>query len=220
MKKPLEARARLSGGASLENIYAAVTRALEARGAGGVLVDLGCGSGRLWEHARPRFSRYIGVDALHYGGFPRDGSLVRADLEQGIPLRDASADTVTSVETIEHLENPRALMRELVRIGRRGALIVVTTPNQLSALSLLTLVARQRFSAFQDVHYPAHRTALLEVDLRRIAAECGLVDIHTEYSLAGRMPFTARHFPGTIARMSPRLFSDTIVLVARKTATP
>lgn len=213
----LEARALASGGNSLESIYAAVARALDADEAGGVLIDVGCGGGRVWEHVRTRFTRYIGIDALHFEGFPRDAALIRADLDGGIPIRDASADTVTSIETIEHLENPRAVMRELVRIARPGATIVVSTPNQLSALSLLTLVARQRFSAFQDVHYPAHRTALLEVDLRRIAAECGLVDIRTRYSLAGRMPFTARHFPAAVARLSPRLLSDTVVLIARKT---
>jgi SAM-dependent methyltransferase len=214
-----EERALLSGGGSLDSIYATVARALESRAAGGALVDVGCGRGRLWEHVRSRFSRYIGVDAVHYDGFPAGGLLIRTDLDRAIPVRDGFADTVASVETIEHLENPRALMRELVRIARPGAWIVVSTPNQLSALSLLTLVVKQRFSAFQDVHYPAHRTALLDVDLRRIASECGLVDIETEFSLEGRVPFSARHFPGAIARLSPRLFSDTIMLVARKRAT-
>ncbi len=216
----LETRARLSDGSSDEGIYAAMNRALDRCAARGILIDVGCGRGHLWTRVRGRFSQYVGVDAVRYDGFPDDGLLVRADLDHAIPIRSASADTVTSVETIEHLENPRALLRELARIARPGAWILVSTPNQLSLLSLLTLVVKQRFSAFQDVHYPAHRSALLEVDLRRIASECGLADIRAEYSLVGRMPFTARHFPGPLSRVSPRLFSDNIVLVARKPPAP
>ncbi len=212
----LETRAALSDGRSEEGIYRAVARALDRCGAHGTLVDVGCGRGHLWERVGARFSRYVGVDAVRYQGFPEGSLMVRADLDRSIPVRDGFADTVTSVETIEHLENPRALMRELVRIARPGGWIVVSTPNQLSALSLLTLLVKQRFAAFQDVHYPAHRTALLDVDLRRMAAECGLAEVRTEFSAVGRIPLTGRHFPAAITRVSPRLFSDNVVLVARK----
>ncbi len=87
-------------------------------------------------------------------------------------MPDEAADVVAAVETIEHLENPRAFVRELVRLVKPDGWVIVTTPNQLSLLSLITLLIKHRFSAFQDVHYPAHLTALLEVDLKRIAAEC------------------------------------------------
>jgi 2-polyprenyl-3-methyl-5-hydroxy-6-metoxy-1,4-benzoquinol methylase len=214
----LDARALLTGGASDEVVHRTVARALASRNAAGTLIDVGCGHGLLWDHVQELFSRYIGIDALHYDRFPATGLLVRTDLDGAIPIATDSADAVASLETIEHLENPRAFMRELVRIARPGGWVVVSTPNQLSALSLLTLIVKCRFSAFQDVHYPAHRTALLEIDLRRIATECGLVDIRTEYSLTGRVPLTARHFPSALSRRSPRLLSDTIVLVARKAA--
>jgi SAM-dependent methyltransferase len=212
----VEARARLSGGSSHEAIYAAAAGTLRALGAAGSLVDVGCGRGAIWNVVRAQFSAYIGIDAVRYEGFPGTACLIRANLDRPLPLRAAVADTVISIETIEHLENPHAFMRELARIAAPGAWVLVTTPNQLSAMSLLTLVTRQRFAAFQDVHYPAHRTALLEVDLRRIAADAGLCDVRVSYTLAGRMPFTDRHFPRALARRSPRLCSDTIVLAARR----
>lgn len=210
------ARARASGGASHPAIHAAVAHELQSVGAGGPLVDVGCGHGALRPLLGTSFTTYVGIDAVRYDGLARDAKLVRADLDGSIPLRDGVAGAVVSLETIEHLENPRAFVRELVRIAAPGAWVLVSTPNQLSALSLLTLVARQRFAAFQDVHYPAHRTALLEVDLRRIAAEAGLRDVRVSYSLAGRMPFTARHFPRSLARRAPRLLSDTILLAGRR----
>jgi hypothetical protein len=57
---------------------------------------------------------------------------------------------------------------------------------------------------------------LLEIDLRRIAVECGLSAIDVEYTRWGRMPLTARHYHRTIASWAPQRLSDNIVLVARR----
>lgn len=202
-----------------------VRRALEARGARGTVVDLGCGSGRLGACLGDLASRYVGVDAVRYEGFPDAGEFLACDLDSGdldsgaVPLPSGAADIAVAVETIEHLENPRALVRELTRLATPGGWIVVTTPNQLSALSLATLVIKHRFSAFQDVSYPAHRTALLEVDLRRIAQECALTDASCEFSLQGRIPLTPWRWPRWVSRAFPCALSDNILLIARKPET-
>lgn len=212
------ARARQSRGISNEEIYRMVSRALAARGASGeVLVDVGCGTGTLASFVRPRFRRYVGVDAVAYEGFPADSQFHLLDLDTGrVPLPDGYADAVTAVEVIEHLENPRAFVRELARLVRPGGWVAVSTPNQLSLLSLLSLVVKRRFAHFQDAHYPAHLTALLEVDLRRIAAECGLQEVGIEYSRHGRVPLTPTHYPRLLTGGFPRLLSDNLVLVGRR----
>ena len=213
----LEQRARQSLGCSHEAIYAVVDDVLAGRGASGVLADVGCGAGALWNRVRGRFERCIGIDAVLFEGLPLDVEFHAADLDADAwPLADGVTDVSVAVETIEHLENPRAFMRELTRITRPGGIVVVTTPNQLSALSLLTLATKRQFSAFQENSYPAHRTALLEVDLQRIASECGLEDIEIRYTAHGRLPLTARHYPRGIARRLPRLLSDNILLCARR----
>jgi 2-polyprenyl-3-methyl-5-hydroxy-6-metoxy-1,4-benzoquinol methylase len=213
----LEARARRSLGSSSDAIHRMVAGALEARGiSGGTLVDVGCGQGGLWRTVGHRFSRYCGLDAVRYDGFPAGGEFCRVDLDAAAwPIADASADVVTAVETIEHLENPWAFMRRLSALARPGAWIIVTTPNQLSALSLLSLLTRRRFAAFQDVHFPTHRTALLESDLCRAAIECGLDTVEVAYSLHGRLPLTPWHYPAAVAGVFPRLLSDNLMLVAR-----
>jgi 2-polyprenyl-3-methyl-5-hydroxy-6-metoxy-1,4-benzoquinol methylase len=214
----VEARARRSLGTSDVAIYEMVAKALEERDiAGDTLVDVGCGAGQLWPFLRARFARYIGVDVVRYEDFPAETKFTQVDLDTGkVALPAESADVVVAVETIEHLENPRAFMRELVRLVRRGGWVVVTTPNQLSLLSLLTLTIKQRFSAFQDVHYPAHLTALLEVDLKRIAGECGLTDVGVVYSSEGRMVLTPWHYPKFISQMFPRALSDNVLVIGRK----
>jgi 2-polyprenyl-3-methyl-5-hydroxy-6-metoxy-1,4-benzoquinol methylase len=210
-------RAQKSRGASDAAIYEMVKRASKARGiGGGTAVDLGCGTGTLNGALRESLKRYIGVDAVRYDGFPSDAEFVEADLNAAvIPLANGVADAVFAVETIEHLENPRALVREMVRIAKPKGWIVVTTPNQLSALSLATLFFKKRFSAFQDVHYPAHITALLETDLLRIADESKLTDVAIEHSQSGRIVFTALHYPRFVSAMFPRLCSDNLLLIGR-----
>ncbi len=216
-------RARFSHGASSEAVYRLVAAALAARGLADLtLLDVGCGNGELRRHLDDRVRRYVGADVIRYAGLPGDAEFVEIDLEHGrLPLADDFADVVACVETIEHVENPRALCRELVRLTRPGGHVAITTPNQLSLASKLCLVTRGQFLHFQERPglYPAHITALLEIDLRRIAHEVGLEDVEVLYSASGRVPFTARHWPPWLRGRSGfrgAAFSDNLLLIARK----
>lgn len=215
-----EARAALSRGESDDAVHSLVERVVSEQRGHGICVDVGCGAGALARRLTSRFERYIGLDLVSYGGFPEgpSASFVRADLNvTPFPLEAAIADVVLSVETIEHIENPRAFVRELVRLAKPGGLVLVTTPNQQSALSLATLFLRGQFNAFQEAPglYPAHITALLESDLRRIAKECGLEGATVRYTGSGRIPGTRLSWPSW-AGLRGRAFSDNVLLYARK----
>jgi 2-polyprenyl-3-methyl-5-hydroxy-6-metoxy-1,4-benzoquinol methylase len=212
-----ESRARLSEGTSHPTIYAAVVKALRAvHSGGGILVDVGCGSGSLWAALHSSFDRYVGVDVVRYPGFPADADLVVTNLDEDPPVAlDECGDVVVSVETIEHLENPRAFVRKLVRLAKPCGLVLLTTPNQLSLLSKITLLVKNQFNAFQERPglYPAHITALLESDLLRIANESGLTQTAVRYTNSGRIPFTPLNWPRWLGG---RAFSDNVILLARK----
>lgn len=214
----LAARARQSLGASHDAIYAMVAAAIARHGAGhGRLVDVGCGGGGLHRAVGARCASYCGIDAVRYDGLSGDVEFHCVDLDQPAwSLPPAAADIVAAVETIEHLENPWAFMRQLAALAVPGGLVLVTTPNQLSGLSLLTLLLKRRFSAFQDAHYPAHRTALLETDLIRAARAGGLEVLEVTYTLAGRLPLTPWHVPRALSALAPRWLSDNLLLVARR----
>jgi SAM-dependent methyltransferase len=205
-------RAEQSLGMSDVAIYKMVAKVLSTHcSAGGIVLDVGCGSGNLYSFISKFCDRYIGIDAVRYDGLPSNIEFISQNLDQPMSqLASNMADVVISVETIEHLENPRAFYRELVRLVKPGGTVIVTTPNQLSLLSKLTLLLKNQFNAFQDVPglYPAHITALLEIDLKRIAQECGLTNIRTAYSDRGRIPFTARHYPSSFRGSQ---FSDNLL---------
>jgi SAM-dependent methyltransferase len=132
------------------------------------------------------------------------------------PFDESSADAVVSIETIERVENPRALIREMARIVRPGGWIVVTTTNQLNIPGKLRLVLRNQFPAFQTSPGRAGRiTAVLEGDLRRIARECGLVNVDVHYTDRGRIPIAARRWSIRLG-VPGRWFSDNVALVARR----
>ena len=219
----VEDRARESRGNSSSAVHAMVAAAIAERGlSGGRIVDVGCGTGALARALPHGDFHYVGVDVFRHPGFPSDLELVVSNLDrEPIPLSDGYADVVVSAETIEHLENPRAFMRELVRLVRAGGWVFVTTPNQLSVASLLCLMARGQFQWFQTGPgmYPAHITALLESDLRRIAEECSLVQIDATYSGSGRVPFTPQPWPRVLAGQRGfrgRAFSDNVLVCGMK----
>jgi 2-polyprenyl-3-methyl-5-hydroxy-6-metoxy-1,4-benzoquinol methylase len=211
-----QSRALQSRGTSAAAIYQMAARAVQRAGRCDVLLDVGCGSGALRGFVAHRIARYVGADIARYQDFSTDAEFYPVNLDRlPTPLTDGFADVVVAVETIEHLENPRALMREMVRLCRPGGWVVVTTPNQLSLASKASLLLKNRFVAFQDAPglYPTHITALLEIDLIRIALECGLVDCAIFYSGSGRIPLTRWHWP---SRLRGRAFSDNLALSGQR----
>lgn len=209
-------RALSSEGKSSEAIYLKVANLINCKT--GKVVDVGCGQGNFYSFVDLSRQQYIGADIVRYPEFPQGCEFIESDLDTcQIKLPDNYAEIVCSIETIEHLENPRALIRELVRIAAPGGTIIVTTPNQLNLLSKLTLIFKNQFNAFQESPgcYPAHITALLEIDLIRIARECQLSDIQIHYTDRGRIPGTSKSWPHSLG-LKGRLFSDNVIVVAKK----
>jgi SAM-dependent methyltransferase len=212
-------RAVSSRGISNDDIYRAIVRTLQSRPlpANALLIDVGCGRGYLWNSLKPFFSNYVGVDIVRHPDFPTERELVLHDLSlPGIPLPESYAEVVIACDVNPQLENPRLLFREVVRLAKPGGWVIVTNPNPLSLLSLLTLLTRQRFNAFQDEAYPLMVTPVLEVDLLRMAQDNGLIEPKIFYTYRGRIPFTTAYYPQAIAKIAPRLFSDQLGIIARK----
>jgi 2-polyprenyl-3-methyl-5-hydroxy-6-metoxy-1,4-benzoquinol methylase len=143
---------------------------------------------------------------------------IQADLNVPLPCADASFDAIISTEVIEHLENPRAVFRELSRLLRPGGSLLLTTPNQESIRSIASLIARGHFVAFLDESYPAHLTALVRRDLERLCSETGFEPPRFSYTDDGAVPKWPTVSWQTISfgLLRGRLFSDNLLAVTRR----
>lgn len=98
---------------------------------GASVLDLGCGDGRFLQYLRQRGAgRVVGVDIDQdrvVQSIERGIDAVRADLDQPLDLfPDQSFDYVLLSRTLQTVRHPSVVMREMLRIGRRG---VVSFPN-------------------------------------------------------------------------------------------
>lgn len=107
---------------------------------GGMVLDIGCGSGLAADQLADCEAHYVGLD---FGGphiesaaarfsKHRDQrlttSFVRGDGEH-LPFGDATVDVVIFTEVIEHLLRPELAVWEIARVLKPGGVLVMTTNN-------------------------------------------------------------------------------------------
>ncbi len=180
-----------SGGTSDEPVYAAFLRLILTYDLGGAVLDYGAGAGvlteRLWSLGR--FTSITGVDLMtRPTGMPQDVNWVSCDLNEPTPLSTAAYDVIVAPEIIEHLENPRAVIREWFRLLKCGGTLALSTPNNESWRALIALIFRGHFVSFGDANYPAHITALLRRDIARMLQEAGFAPPRFSFTDHGGFP--------------------------------
>ena len=103
----------------------------------GRLLDMACGVGygtRLLADRRSDISDAVGVDlsddAVAYARSHYAHPTVRFDVGDALSYGDeAGFDTVVSLETVEHVKQPAALLERLVRLLRPGGILVASVPT-------------------------------------------------------------------------------------------
>ena len=169
----------------------ALAAALSAKPAAQRVLDYGSGVGNLLPILAAHYPE-AGLAAADImdkpEGLPVGVQWHRGDLNQELPIPDASFDLIFAVEVIEHLENPRHVLREIFRLLEPGGVAILTTPNTRSIRSLLTFVMRGHFAAFDDFNYPAHITPMTTLDFERAGMEAGFPSPQIFYTDLGNIP--------------------------------
>lgn len=95
--------------------------------ASGRLLDVGCGHKPYRDLFADRVSCHIGVDfpVTAAGASAAD---VYAD-STALPFANASFDTVLSTQVLEHLPEPKAMLREVYRVLCPGGHLILTAPQ-------------------------------------------------------------------------------------------
>ena len=113
--------------------------ALLDRVVSGPVLDLGCGPGVMADAVRERGLRYVGLDAspaMIREGVARHRALEHARFVVGdvetLPFDDGQFGAVVCMGVLEYLDDAAPAMREIRRVARAGAFVVMTLPNGAS----------------------------------------------------------------------------------------
>jgi len=213
--------AEQSGGISADAIYSRVEQLLVARNLRGKILDYGAGVGHLTQRLIEG-RRFQSVAAADIRAVPNDLAglveWIQQDLNDPIQGSGAGFDVLVAVEIIEHLENPRQMIREVWRLLKPGGTAILTTPNNESLRSLAALLVRGHYVAFSDSCYPAHITALLRKDFKRMFEECGFLATEFQFTDDGGIPGrpSISWQQVSLGLLRGLRFSDNIIAVARK----
>src|SRR5262249_39028232 len=105
---------------------------------------------------------------------------------RALPLPDARCDVYVSFETIEHIQDDAAYVREARRVVRPGGLFVCSTPNR----ALLNAGKDLVDAPFNPFHVREYLVGELADRLR---------EVFSEVTLYGQTPFSGRYVRGLAA---------------------
>lgn len=123
------------------------------------LYDIGCGDAMRLSHILTDLKIR---DTANYNGFdinPKSLQIAqlrfqyceishfvfeKANITQGIPRSDNSADVIISSEVLEHLQKPEDLFKEVFRLLKHDGIAIFTTPNERTLLNKFNKLFRRQ----------------------------------------------------------------------------
>ena len=199
---------RPAPGARLLDVGAAYGYAVaEARAAGWEAHGIEVSTAAAGEARATAAGRVIAADGLHS------------------PFADASFDTVTLWDVLEHLENPRAAIAEMARLLRPGGRLVLTTGDVGSLAArvsgarwhLYTLPEHLFFFSRESLRVllEAHGLSVEEMRADSSVYTLGYLAERLRKSLLGRRAATPARWPGASLRIPLNLFDIVTVSALR-----
>ena len=132
-----------------------------AIGAEDVVLDVGCGAGGATLFSANRgahvvFSDVVAekIEALREKLAQTPARAVEGLVSDSspLPLADAYATRVIALEVLEHVEDPAAVLGELVRVGRPGALYLLAVPDPVGERIQASCAPAQYFQPPNHIH--------------------------------------------------------------------
>ena len=139
-------------------------------------INLGCGNKKM--------AGFVGVDR-----FPCEAADLLCDITMALPFTNDSLEEVYLDNVIEHIQDIPALMREIVRVAKSGAIVTIITPHFTSIVSWRDPTHLHHFSYFSFDHFTKPSVAhymggRFEIIRRRLSFGGGIL------GLLGRLIFS------------------------------
>lgn len=174
-----------------------------------VVVDVGCGHGRLGERLRQAGRRVIGIEPDPDMARLAEGRLdqvLAIGAEEALPALASSLASVTAgpvdcfvfADVLEHVPDPARVLRLAAEVLAAEGRMVVSVPNTAWAPVLRDLAAGRWEPTLAGVQARDHLTPFTRDSLRRLAGECGL-EVETCVPLAAPLPWSIRFWAWWVA---------------------
>lgn len=140
-------------------------------------LEVGCGLGYFSNKASIIGAKVTGIDIgpelvkINKKKTP-GGKFVVASASK-LPFKSNSFDIVLSTEVIEHVENQKRAMKEMLRVLRPGGLLVITTPNRVfkPLFSFLSFIRIRPYRGNGKWFYPWEFKKFFDKDDTKIIEE-------------------------------------------------
>lgn len=148
-----------------------------------VVVDVGCGDGGAIKFCANQGAHVVFLDIDEGKVRQLEKQLqgtaagsVRGIVGSGenIDVADESADKIISTEVLEHVDDPAVVMAELNRIGKPGALYLLTVPHEAGESMMQDTAPPQYFEK------PNHIRIFRQNDFRELVENAGLEVLRCE----------------------------------------
>jgi methionine biosynthesis protein MetW len=175
------------------------------------VLDLGCGEGELLEWlARHKAVDARGVEissAKVQRAIARGVSVFQSDIEQALAdYPDQAFDYVILSQTLQETRSPRLVLREMLRVGRRGIVAFPNFGHWRVRLSMLFSGKAPRTALFPYEWYESPNIHFLTVhDFEALAGLEGLV-VERRYFLAGHRK----------VELKPNLMAEVALFLVRR----
>lgn len=149
------------------------------------VIDVGCGEGAFAQFCAKQGAdlTFVDIDPAMVAQTERLLQDTAASRLQGIvsdasplPLTDAQFDKVVCTEVIEHVDHPAAFLQELVRVGKPGALYLLSVPDPTSEAVQKAVAPPLYFEKPYHIHQFSRET------FDQLVTEAGLVIIDKRFS--------------------------------------
>lgn len=158
-------------------LHEAATDMLVAAVAGDARVlEFGAGSGAMSLRLADLGFRVTASDLFAESFKPVDVPFVAADLNGAFAAQwPQGFDAVMALEIVEHLENPRAVLRQIRALLPLGGQLVLSTPNIANPVSQALFLRQGQFQWFRDIDHSeqGHITPLSPWVLEKALLEAG-----------------------------------------------
>ncbi len=151
--------------------------------ASGSLLDLGSSDGGTLTHFAELRADISLAAADIFGNpdaYPRGTDFQRADFESDeLPWQDSTFDAITCMHVVEHLSNPRHLLRQSARLLKPGGRMYIETPHPRT-VTMRTVTGKAAGCVTMNFHDdPTHVRPVPIAELERLAGECGLATVRS-----------------------------------------